>query len=59
MLVLTIGLVAGAAVGSLVMAFLSVAAYQRGYADATMRREAWRSELRARHAVRPAVLTAA
>lgn len=59
MLVLTIGLVAGAAVGSIVMAFLSVAAYQRGYADATMRRAAWRSELRARHAVRPAVRTAA
>lgn len=53
MLLLTIGLVAGTAVGSIVMAFLSVAAYERGYADAAQRRDAWRTELVMRHAARP------
>jgi uncharacterized membrane-anchored protein YhcB (DUF1043 family) len=59
MLLLTIGLVAGAAVGSIVMSLLSIAAYQRGYANAMQRRDAWRSELRTRHAARSAARTAA
>jgi len=49
MLLLTIGLFAGAALGSVVMAFLAISAYDRGYRDAAQRRGAWRIELRARH----------
>lgn len=59
MLLLTIGLVAGAAVGSIVMGFLSVAAYARGYADAAQRRDAWRTELVTRHAARTVARSAA
>jgi TRAP-type C4-dicarboxylate transport system permease large subunit len=59
MLLFTAGLLAGASVGSIVMAFLSIAAYQRGYAEATQRRDAWRSELRARRHLGAAARTAA
>jgi len=48
-LLLTIGLIAGAAVGAIAMAFLAVAAYDRGYADAFRQRNQWRLELAARH----------
>ena len=47
-LLLTVGLMAGAAVGAITMAFLAVAAYERGYADASTKRDQWRSELAAR-----------
>jgi len=42
MLLLTIGLFAGAALGSVVMAFLAISAYDRGYRDAAQRRGEWR-----------------
>jgi hypothetical protein len=45
---LLIGLVAGAAVGAIGMAFLGIAAYDRGYADAWRRRNEWRLELAVR-----------
>ena len=47
-LLLTVGLMAGAAAGAITMAFLAVAAYERGYADAATNRDHWRSELAAR-----------
>jgi hypothetical protein len=52
MVLLTVGLFAGAAFGAIVMAFLAIAAYDQGYEDATQRRGEWRIELQARH--RPA-----
>jgi hypothetical protein len=51
MLLLTIGLFAGAALGSVVMAFLAISAYHHGYRDAAQRRGEWRIELQARHQV--------
>jgi hypothetical protein len=48
MALLTFGLFAGAALGAIVMAFLALAAYDHGYADAARRRDEWRTELRAR-----------
>lgn len=48
MLLLTIGLFAGAALGAVVMAFLAIAAYDRGYDDAARRRGEWRIELASR-----------
>lgn len=45
---LLIGLVAGAAVGAIAMAFLAIAAYDRGYADAWRQRNDWRLELAVR-----------
>ena len=59
-LLLTVGLMAGAAVGAITMAFLAVAAYGRGYADASRERDQWRSELAARrHHLRSMVRSAA
>jgi hypothetical protein len=49
MLLLTIGLFAGAALGAVVMAFLAISAYDHGYRDAAQRRNQWRIELQARH----------
>ena len=59
MLLLILGLVAGAAVGAIAMAFLAVAAYDRGYADASGRRSEWRLELAARRRVAHTVRSAA
>jgi len=47
-LLLWVGLVCGAAVGAIAIAFLAAAAYDRGYADAAQRRNEWRVELAAR-----------
>jgi hypothetical protein len=49
MLLLTVGLFAGAALMAVVMAFLAISAYDHGYRDATQRRGEWRFELQARH----------
>lgn len=46
-----VGLMAGAAVGTIAMAFLAVAAYERGYAEASRERNQWRLELAARRRV--------
>jgi hypothetical protein len=44
------GLMVGLALGLIVIGFLAVAAYQRGYEDAFGRRKQWRTELVARQA---------
>lgn len=59
MLLLTIGLFAGAALGAVVMAFLAVSAYGHGYRDAALRRNEWRIELQARHQAADRVRSAA
>ena len=43
-----IGLMAGVAVGMIIVGFLAIGAYGRGYTDALERRKAWRTELVAR-----------
>ena len=48
MLLLTIGLFAGAALGAVVMAFLAISAYDHGYSDAAHQRSEWKIELQAR-----------
>ena len=48
MLLFAIGLMAGVAVGMIMVGFLAIGAYDRGYADALQRRKAWRTELAAR-----------
>lgn len=59
MLLLTIGLFAGAALGAVVMAFLAVSAYDHGYRDAALRRNEWKTELQARHQAAGRVRSAA
>ena len=59
MLLLTIGLFAGAALGTVVMAFLAVSAYDHGYRDAAQRRNEWRIELQARRQAAEKVRSAA
>jgi len=49
MLLLTVGLFAGAALMAVVMAFLAISAYDHGYSDAAHQRREWRIELQARH----------
>ncbi|MBI2774296.1 MAG: hypothetical protein HYX56_07385 [Chloroflexi bacterium] len=44
------GLMIGLALGLIVIGFLAVAAYQRGYQAAVGRRKVWRAELVARQA---------
>jgi hypothetical protein len=56
---LLIGLVAGAAVGAVAMALLAIAAYDRGYAEASRRRNLWRLELVARRSAAKKVRSAA
>jgi hypothetical protein len=48
MLEFAMGLMLGIALGLIVIGFLAVAAYQRGYEDAFGRRRQWRAELVAR-----------
>ena len=43
-----IGLMAGVAIGMIVIGFLAIGAYERGYTDALERRKAWQTELVAR-----------
>ncbi len=42
------GLIVGLALGLIVIGFLAVAAYQRGYEEAIGKRKTWRAELVAR-----------
>ena len=53
-----IGLMAGVAVGMILVGFLAIGAYDRGYADALQRRKAWRTELVARTLARTSALAA-
>lgn len=49
------GLIVGLALGLIIIGFLAVAAYQRGYEEAIGKRRTWRAELVARRlAVRAA-----
>lgn len=48
-MIFVVGLVVGTALGMLVIAFLAMNAYDRGYEEADMRRRYWRAELTARH----------
>jgi len=48
MLIFALGIMAGVALGVLVVGFLAVGAYNKGFSDAMERRKAWRSELVAR-----------
>jgi hypothetical protein len=59
MALLTVGLFVGAALGAIVMAFLALAAYDHGYADAARRRDEWRTELQARRQADKKVRSAA
>ena len=58
MLLFAIGLMAGLAVGMIMVGFLAIGAYDRGYADALQRRKAWRTELVARKLVGTSALAA-
>ena len=48
MLVSGLWLLAGVALGMILMAFLAIGTYRRGYDDGFFRRKPWRAELRAR-----------
>jgi hypothetical protein len=48
MLIFGLGLVIGVALGIIVVGFLAVRSYERGYDEALVRRTAWRGELLAR-----------
>lgn len=50
MFVFVLGLMVGLALGLIVIGFLAIAAYKRGYEDAFGRRKQWRAELVARQA---------
>lgn len=52
------GLLVGVAFGVIVVGFLAVGAYDRGFNEALHRRKAWRAELVARQAAAQRVLTA-
>jgi hypothetical protein len=56
---LLIGLVLGGALGTIAMAFLASAAYDRGYADAWRQRREWRTELAQRRVAHPTTRRAA
>src|SRR5437867_1479302 len=45
MLLFAIGLMAGVALGMIIVGFLAIGAYDRGYTDALERRKAWRGQL--------------
>ena len=46
-----VGLLIGVAFGLIIVGFLAVGAYERGFNEALERRKAWRAELVARQAV--------
>lgn len=52
------GLILGLALGLIVIGFLAVAAYERGYDEAIGRRKQWRAELVARRTAAQQVLAA-
>ena len=49
MVVLGMWLLTGVAFGMILMAFLAIGTYQRGYDDGFFLRKPWRAELAARH----------
>lgn len=55
--VFVFGLFIGVALGVIVVGFLAVGAYDRGFNEALHRRKAWRAELVARQAAAQRVLT--
>lgn len=52
-----IGLLIGVAFGVVVVGFLAIGSYDRGFNEALLRRRAWRTELVARQAAAQRVLT--
>jgi hypothetical protein len=50
---------AGIALGMIIVGFLAIGAYDRGYSEALERRKAWRSELVARTVVGTRALVSA
>jgi len=52
------GLMIGVAFGVIVVGFLAVGAYERGFNEALHKRKAWRTELVARQAAAQRVVTA-
>ncbi|TMG53952.1 MAG: hypothetical protein E6H84_10125 [Chloroflexi bacterium] len=58
MVLFAIGLMAGVAIGMIIVGFLAIGAYDRGYTDALERRKAWRTELVARTVIGTRALTA-
>ena len=52
-----VGLFMGVALAIVVLAFLAIDAYRRGYEEAAAGRRMWRAELAARHASRAALPT--
>ena len=55
---LALGILIGLAFGVLVIGFLAVGAYERGFNEALHRRKVWRAELVARQAAAHRTLTA-
>jgi hypothetical protein len=53
-----VGIVIGVAFGVIIVGFLAVGAYDRGFNEALHRKKAWRAELVARQAAAHRVLTA-
>jgi hypothetical protein len=51
MVIFVLGLMVGVALGLVVVGFLAIRAYDRGYDEALERRQAWRGELQARRVV--------
>ncbi len=51
MVLFLVGLLLGVAFGLIIVGFLALGAYERGFNEALERRKAWRTELVARHAV--------
>ena len=54
---LLIGIMIGVAFGVIVVGFLAVGAYERGFNEAIQRKQAWRTELVARQAAAHRVMT--
>jgi hypothetical protein len=59
MILFAIGLMAGVALGMIIVGFLAIGAYDRGFTDALERRKAWRGELIARQVVAARTVAAA
>ena len=53
-----VGLMIGVALGVIIVGFVAVGAYERGFNEALHRRRVWRAELVARQAAAHRVLTA-
>ncbi|TME65470.1 MAG: hypothetical protein E6I51_00255 [Chloroflexi bacterium] len=58
MVLFAIGLMAGVAIGMIIVGFLAIGAYDRGFAAALERRKAWKTELVARTVVGTRALAA-